>query len=219
MSKSGLIVVLAAAFFAIAGIIKPTFAQTNASLCAPSVVSTTLCRKNEPTQCINLSPNSRVASPETPVFAFLTTNVQITTLTQGISETTITPTPTTTQEPAPPSTNLDSNKIFDLVNNYRVSQNLMPFEKNDDVCAVAQTRSGEIPAEIQNGTLHSGLYNRNLPYWIWENAKVGSNEEEAVAWWLSSPLHHQSIIGYYKYSCVKCQGTSCSQLFTSFSPK
>lgn len=111
---------------------------------------------------------------------------------------------------------LDSDKIFELINQYRTSLGLTPFEREESVCQLAQVRSTELAGELANGTIHSGLYNRNLPYWIWENAKVGSNEEETVNWWLASPLHHQSIVGDYKYSCVKCTGNNCSELFTSF---
>jgi uncharacterized protein YkwD len=114
---------------------------------------------------------------------------------------------------------LDSDRIFDLINQYRQSRGLPVFEKDDKVCELAQIRSGELVVEVANGTIHSGLYGRNLPYWIWENAKVGSNEEGTVAWWLASALHHQSIVGDYKFSCVKCTGNACSELFTSFSPK
>ncbi len=127
--------------------------------------------------------------------------------------------PALTSAYASDSAVLDSDKIFNLVNEYRASQGLAAFQKEDSVCSLAQTRSNEIPGEIQSGVLHSGLYNRNLPYWIWENAKIGTNEEGTVAWWLASPIHHQSIVGDYKYSCVRCTGSSCSQLFTSFVPK
>jgi uncharacterized protein YkwD len=114
---------------------------------------------------------------------------------------------------------LNSDLIFDLVNQYRSSLGKAPFEKDAGVCELAATRSNEIIAEIGNGTLHSGLYNRGLPYWIFENAKYGSNEEGTVAWWLASPIHHQSIVADYKYSCVKCTGSYCSELFTSYAPK
>lgn len=122
-------------------------------------------------------------------------------------------------QPAPQEQNLDSNKIFDLINQFRTSQNLPPFELENSVCELAQIRSTELAGELATRTLHTGLYNRSLPYWIWENAKVGSNEEETVSWWLSSPIHRQSIVGDFKYSCVKCTGSNCSQLFTSFVPK
>lgn len=121
----------------------------------------------------------------------------------------------------PDDTPLDSNLIFNMINEYRVSLGLSVFEKENSVCSLATVRANEIIDEIAGraGYLHSGLYNRGLDYWIWENAKYGSNEAGTVAWWKASPVHHQSIVGDFKYSCVACNGTYCVQLFTSFSPK
>jgi len=128
-----------------------------------------------------------------------------------------TPTPVQTFVAGPSTVNPDA--IFELINSHRKSIGLPLFEKDDKVCALAAIRTTEITAELGKGTLHSGLYNRNLPYWIFENAKAGTDEKDTVNWWLHSPIHRASIDGDYKYSCVACSGSYCSQLFTSFSPK
>jgi len=126
-----------------------------------------------------------------------------------------------TEESLPsPAVNLNSDLIFDLTNEYRAKFGLAPFEKEEKVCNLAEIRTGEIASELAgNGALHSGLYNRNLPYWIFENAKVGSDEQGTLNWWVHSPIHRQSIVNNYKYSCVKCNGSICSQLFTSYEAK
>lgn len=116
-------------------------------------------------------------------------------------------------------TQVNADIIFNLINKYRETRGLPPFEREDKLCSLALARSSELTNELSNGTLHSGLYNRNMPYWVWENAKVGSNEEGTVQWWINSPIHHASIIGDYKYSCGACSGNRCSQLFTSYAPK
>ncbi len=187
------------------------------SSCSSVLVSTPLCDGLLTQSCIETSTFTTSVSPPVIVTApketLTSENISI----QPETLSTSTPSPT---EPTPQQfVNLDSDKIFSLINQYRASQGLSPFEQENSVCELAQIRSVELAGELTNGTIHSGLYNRTLPYWIWENAKLGSNEEDTVSWWLSSPLHHQSIIGDYKYSCVKCTGTNCSQLFTSFSPK
>lgn len=114
---------------------------------------------------------------------------------------------------------LDSNLIFDLINAHRASIGKSAFQKDDALCSLAATRSTELSGEFANGTLHSGLYNRKLPYWITENAKWGSNEAGTVKWWLNSPIHRRAIEGDYTYSCGSCQGSKCAQLFTSYTPK
>ena len=136
------------------------------------------------------------------------------------------PTPTQTilptASPTPPTTeaSLDANKIFDMVNEYRSQNGLVPFERaNQEIQNLAQVRSTELIHEAQTGGIHSGLYNRNLPYWIWENAKYGSDENGTVAWWKGSSLHRHSMLGNYKYSAVACTGNYCVQLFTSLIAK
>jgi uncharacterized protein YkwD len=117
--------------------------------------------------------------------------------------------------------NLNSDMIFDMINQHRASIGKPPFQKDEALCSLAQTRATELHGELfeGKGALHSGLYNRNLPYWITEDAKWGSNEAGTVDWWLHSPIHRAAIEGDYTYSCGACQGSQCSQLFTSYTPK
>lgn len=114
---------------------------------------------------------------------------------------------------------VDSNAIFDLINSHRASIGKPAFLKDEALCSLAQARSIELTGEFANGTLHSGLYNRALPYWITEDAKWGSNESGTVRWWLNSPIHRRAIEGDYIYSCGACNGSQCAQLFTSYTPK
>ncbi len=114
---------------------------------------------------------------------------------------------------------VDANIIFDLMNAHRVSIGKPAFIRDDALCSLAQTRSMELSEEFANGTLHSGLYNRQLPYWITEDAKWGSNEAGTLRWWINSPIHRAAIEGNHTYSCGACNGSQCSQLFTSYTPK
>jgi len=219
MSKDRALVFVLA-FFAIILFTDQVHAETNASTCSTAMVSTPLCDELLTQSCI-VTPKEELPQTESPVLITSPKEPPRQTNIETQPQTFIPPSiPIPTQtEPTPQATNLDSDGIFDLINQHRASQGLTPFELEASVCELAKARSTELVGELVNGTTHSGLYNRNLPYWIWENAKVGSNEEGTVAWWLSSPLHHQSIVGDYKYSCVKCQGTNCTQLFTSFVSK
>lgn len=189
-----------------------------ASSCSSILVSTPLCDEFLTQSCIGLQKEPEIPQIQSSVIIYASKEAPSQSSIQTQPETLTTPTPTQS-EPVPQESSLDSDRIFDLINQHRASQGLTPFELEASVCELAQERSTELAGELVNGTIHSGLYNRNLPYWIWENAKVGSSEDETVAWWLSSPLHHQSIVGDYKYSCAKCQGTNCTQLFTSFVAK
>jgi len=113
----------------------------------------------------------------------------------------------------------NSDKILELINAHRAKIGKAPFQKDEALCSLAKTRSTELRAELANGVLHSGLYNRGLSYWVTENAKSGGNEEETVRWWLNSSIHRSAIQSDYVYSCGGCTGNNCSQLFTSYNPK
>lgn len=212
---------LLAAFFALTGATHKTSAsvskgQEQLSSCSSSLVSTRFCEEILSRSCSAPQKEQVRQIQSSVVVASAQEPFQTTSAVNVVTLPTMTPLSTQALEN---NTVLDSEKIFNLVNQYRVSLGLSPLEKDDKVCELAETRSRELVGELSSGTLHSGLYNRNLPYWIFENAKVGSNEEDAVAWWISSPIHRQSIVGDYKFSCVKCTGTYCSQIFTGFVPK
>lgn len=115
---------------------------------------------------------------------------------------------------------LNPDILFNLINDYRKKLGLSIFEREEKLCTLTKTRAEEGYREIfVSGNLHSGLYNRNLPYWITENLIYQKSEERALNWWLNSPIHRKAILGASKYSCVECFGNTCSELFTSYTPK
>lgn len=123
-------------------------------------------------------------------------------------------------KPIEDSNSLNPEVIFELINNYRKSIGLSPFEKEPKLCQIAKERSTEINNEILvTGNLHNGLYSRNLNFWVTENLIYAENEQYAMNWWLNSPIHRQAITGNSRYSCGECNGNSCSQLFSSYTPK
>ncbi len=225
MLKAGKLLLLLVSFFTITGASATSahaLTSPNVNSCLNQLVSSPLCEEIATQSC-----SEPVVDEEEPkqiqaavVIAEGVAGSRSAGQTSGETQPAVLPTMTPlNDEYAASNVILDSEKIFELVNQYRASLGLMPFEKDDKICELAQARSTELAAEIENGTLHSGLYNRNFPYWIFENAKVGSNEEGTLSWWLSSPIHRESIVGDYKFSCVKCTGSNCSEIFTSFSPK
>lgn len=121
--------------------------------------------------------------------------------------------------PAPAAT-LSAEILFEMVNNHRASIALPAFEKEAQVCSVAEARKQGIADEIFNGLpMHAGFYNMNLPYWATENMIYQHTEQEALTWWLNSPVHRSAIEGNYKYACGVCNGEVCNMVFTSYDPK
>lgn len=133
----------------------------------------------------------------------------------------LSPTPTlpVTPTPAPQTGGMNAEKLFSMVNTHRQSKGLPALQKDDRTCSLAASRAPEIAAELAAGTLHSGMYARNLPYWNTENAIAIAPEETAFTWWLNDPIHRQAIEGNHTHSCVACSGNFCVQEFTSYQPK
>lgn len=130
-----------------------------------------------------------------------------------------TPAPINVQE-AQVSSGMSADKLFEMANAHRKSLGLGELQRDDKTCALASARAGEIKAELESGTLHSGMYGRNLPYWNTENAIAMGPEETAFAWWLSDYIHRKAIENpSYTISCTACQGVYCVQEFTSYQPK
>lgn len=122
--------------------------------------------------------------------------------------------------PADKTTSLDADKLFRMVNNYRNTLGLKSFERDKNLCKLAETRGPEVYKELlYSGRLHSGLYERKLPYWVTENMVLNTSEEGGLNWWMNSPIHYASIVSDAKYSCTKCFGHACIQLFTSYVPR
>lgn len=130
-------------------------------------------------------------------------------------ELTATPQPTVSSNPG----GLNADTLFNMVQDYRTANNLPPFQKDDRACNVAEARAPQVQEEIDDGHMHSGLRAMNLPYWNSENIITMRTEEEAFNWWIHDPIHHEAIVGDYKYSCLACSGNACAEEFTNFQPK
>lgn len=110
--------------------------------------------------------------------------------------------------------------LFQLTNQYRAKLSLPNFEKDEAICKIAELRAPQIYDEVFiSGPMHKGFYSLNLPYWATENIAAYQTIDENFNFWITDYIHRKSIEGDYKYSCVACSNTSCSQIFTSFIPK
>jgi uncharacterized protein YkwD len=126
---------------------------------------------------------------------------------------------TSTQQLQLSNGGLNADKLFSMTNSYRQSKGLPPVQKDDRVCQVASSRAPEIAAEIAGGHMHSGIRERNLPYWNSEIIITMRTEEEAFNWWINDTIHREAIEGNYTYSCTACHGNACVQEFTNFQAK
>lgn len=148
------------------------------------------------------------------------TPVQLPSITPHVLATTNTTSQTTPAVSINTGSVLNAESLFNMVNTYRAQRGLPPFEKDERICAIAVSRAPELDGEIWvTRTMHAGFYARNLPYWATENIISTQTEQEALNWWLNSPVHRAALLGNYKYACLACQGRSCGMVFTNFEPK
>lgn len=110
-------------------------------------------------------------------------------------------------------TGLDSNVLWSLVQNWRSSQGLQPYIKDQRLCAIAEDRVSTSPHD------HTGLYQKygNYPYVIQENIVWSYPTEQAsLNGWIGSPAHHATLIAPYADSCIACLQQECIEIFSSF---
>lgn len=112
-----------------------------------------------------------------------------------------------------PPVNLDSDKLWSLIQEWRQSQGLKPYIKDKRLCVVAQDRADDGFDD------HQGLYAKysDYPYAIQENLTSSRlNEDEALNAWLNSPPHRKTLATDYKYSCVATWSATAVQIFSNF---
>lgn len=123
-------------------------------------------------------------------------------------------------EIATPQATLSADILFEMMNQHRAQIGLSPFEKEANVCSIAEERKDEIVHEIfVTGNLHAGFWEDNHPFFATENMIWQNSEAEAMRWWLNSPIHRAAIEGDFSYACGTCNGTVCNMIFSSLKPK
>lgn len=127
--------------------------------------------------------------------------------------------PTYTPVPQANGSGLSAQVLFSMVNAFRKNDGLPAFTQDAKTCALAQERAPEVAGEVANGTMHSGLYALNLPYWNTENIIQMNSNQGAFNWWINDPIHREAILGNFTYSCVACSGDDCAEEFTNYQPK
>ena len=112
-------------------------------------------------------------------------------------------------EVTPIKFSLDSEKIFNLVNDYRTSHGLNALVYNPQVCQYASKRLDEIQTDFS----HNGFWNnfpsyKNPQSYIGENLIKGyySSDQQVVKDWIASPEHLSNIMNRsYTQTCVETQ--------------
>ena len=124
-----------------------------------------------------------------------------------------------TDQPTPTPDLINEQALFDLVQRFRVENNLTPYKKSDLLCQIANYRLKEIKLNFS----HTGFF--SLPHSfcphgcsLGENlADKGynstTNEKKTLNQWLLSPEHAKNLKADYTHSCLKSDGRYTVQIF------
>lgn len=103
---------------------------------------------------------------------------------------------------------LNAEKLFSLVNKWRVKTGFQSYEKHEALCRIASKR---------NYDNHKGLLEQysKYPSVISENMTMAPTEQNALYDWLHSKTHKKALEASYKYSCIATQGNFAVQIFSN----
>lgn len=129
-------------------------------------------------------------------------------------------TPTITPTPTPHIFSED--KLWSLIQNWRTSQGLQPYIKDQRLCDIAKDRAHDMVL-LDNQDDHEGFYKKysNYPSSLQENTEYTWDEKIGLDQWLNSPSHKQALEKQYAYSCLACESIGrataqyCSQIFSN----
>lgn len=118
---------------------------------------------------------------------------------------------------------LDADKLWSLIQDWRVENGLQPYIKDQRLCVIAEDRvdDGDNYHEGFIKKMESNYYNLPEGVLVSENATGGTSEENMLQRWLNSPTHAETLGKSYNYSCVAVYGTTdpeyyAVQIFSNF---
>lgn len=113
-------------------------------------------------------------------------------------------------------TSVDEEILFNLVNEWRVNNNLKPLLVSEPLCDFASIRVEEIKKDFSHDKAF--VHRKNTGINVGENLSApftNPNEQKLLNAWLNSPTHKDNIADdHYIYSCLKCSENYCVQIFS-----
>lgn len=114
-----------------------------------------------------------------------------------------------------PIIKLSEDVLFGLINEWKYKEDGYTYSKHEDLCEIANDR-------VDDPYTHQGFIDKywNYPYELSENlSKDHLSEQSVLNGWLNSKRHREALERSYTYSCVRCEGNYCVQIFSNLSSK
>lgn len=111
---------------------------------------------------------------------------------------------------------VSEDKIWSLIQDWRIKNGFKPYIKDQYLCEIARDRSDD--KVLDN---HAGFYQKygnlksNNPRIITENLAALNYPQLMLNAWLGSPPHRAALEKPYTHSCIACD-KQCVQIFSSF---
>lgn len=120
--------------------------------------------------------------------------------------------------PTPTPYVFSENKLWDLIQDWKLENSGYTYSKEEKICKIADLRLGEIMSSFS----HDGFYNHTEELYSYGYDLIGENlaknfttEHDFFYSWLRSPSHKENLEEDFKYSCLKCHNTYCVQIFAN----
>lgn len=117
--------------------------------------------------------------------------------------------------PTPVQRSIDADKLFQLVNDWRIENGYQPYKKSDFICNVASVRLGDTLTTFSHDGFSADRFCKECT--LGENLAKGFSSEQAILGaWLKSPIHHKELTLPYTYSCIKTSKDYVVENFSYF---
>lgn len=121
--------------------------------------------------------------------------------------------------PAPTAVILSSDKLFQLVNDWRVQNGYQPYLLNESLCIVARERIPEIKIKWSHEGLFNHLSEFNYVHYgenLGKGYRYANDESRILKDWVNSPEHYENLILPFTDSCIESNDGYVVQLFADF---
>lgn len=116
---------------------------------------------------------------------------------------------------------MDDGILWDKVQLWRLSQNVLPYVKDEKLCTIAASRAHDIKIEFKHDIFEKNLgqyYAQTNAISLGENLSRGGPQESTVLnSWLGSLYHKENLTNpKFTHSCMRCSDNYCVQIFAGY---